>query len=143
MFSLQCSWINRLLEGAFHEWKVMILHLIKTFLGKKFKSHSDLDVNAFLLKNFTRFYQEIFTCWSKNISSSATLPWTIISQQLWKIDGKSKYITNFLNKIFRGKWFQVSEDIKSWSKMKRDCDLPEHLKFHWNQLINTIPKDWK
>lgn len=102
MFSLQCSWINRLLEGAFHEWKVMILHLIKTFLGKKFKSHSDLDVNAFLLKNFTRFYQEIL-----HVGARILVLLLLFLEQL-SLNNYGKLmekvdITNFLNKIFRGK----------------------------------------
>ena len=76
----------------------------------------------------------------------------MISQFLWfnrhiKIDAESIYIyiTKSSNKNlnFVGQSFKLSGNIKFWIKMERKFDLPEHLKFHWIQLINTIPKDWK
>ena len=30
--SLQCSWIKRLYDDEFHEWKLIALHLIKSIL---------------------------------------------------------------------------------------------------------------
>ena len=38
--SLQCSWIRRLYDDFFHEWKLVLLHLITMSFGSKFKFHS-------------------------------------------------------------------------------------------------------
>ena len=38
--SLQCSWIGRLFDSNFHQWKVIPLKLIEKYLGKNFKFHS-------------------------------------------------------------------------------------------------------
>ena len=35
--SLQCSWIRRLYDNNFHEWKLIPLHLIALSFGSKFK----------------------------------------------------------------------------------------------------------
>ena len=33
--SLQCSWIKRLFDNNFHQWKLIPLYLIRQYLGKK------------------------------------------------------------------------------------------------------------
>ena len=40
--SLQCSWIRRLYDNNFHEWKLIPLHLIALSFGSKFKFHSNV-----------------------------------------------------------------------------------------------------
>ena len=40
--SVQCSWIRRLCDNYFHEWKLMPLHLIAISFGLKFKFHSNI-----------------------------------------------------------------------------------------------------
>ena len=42
IISLQCSWIRRLHDNLFHEWKLIPLFLIKNSLGSSFKFHSNL-----------------------------------------------------------------------------------------------------
>ena len=37
--SLQCSWVKRLYDDKFHEWKLIPLHLIKSTFGIDFKFH--------------------------------------------------------------------------------------------------------
>ena len=41
--SLPCSWIKRLHDDKFHEWKLIPLHLIKSTFGINCKFHSNLD----------------------------------------------------------------------------------------------------
>ena len=41
--SVQCSWIKRLHDNKFHEWKLIPLHLIKSTFGINYKFHSNLD----------------------------------------------------------------------------------------------------
>ena len=40
--SLQSSWIRRLYDNNFHEWKLIPLHLIALSFGSKFKFHSNV-----------------------------------------------------------------------------------------------------
>ena len=42
ILSLQCSWIRRLYNDNFHEWKLIPLHLITMSFGSKFKFHSSV-----------------------------------------------------------------------------------------------------
>ena len=41
---LQCSWIKRLFDNNFHQWKLIPLYLIRQYLGKNFKFHSNLEL---------------------------------------------------------------------------------------------------
>ena len=40
---LQCSWIKRLFDNNFHQWKLILLYLICQYLGKNFTFHSNLE----------------------------------------------------------------------------------------------------
>ena len=42
--SMQCSWLNRLFENDFHDWKVIPLFLIGKHLVKNLKSHNNIDI---------------------------------------------------------------------------------------------------
>ena len=53
--SLQCSWIKRLFDNNFHQWKVIPLYLIRWYLGRNFKFHSNLEVSHSILCNFLDF----------------------------------------------------------------------------------------
>ena len=75
--SLQCSWIKRLFDNNFHQWKLIPLYLIRQYLGKNFKFHSNLEVSHSILCKFPKFYKEIFIRWGKHLSSPATLPPTV------------------------------------------------------------------
>ena len=43
--SLQSSWIKKIFDENFHDWKIILLHIIHKSLGKKFVFHSNLKVN--------------------------------------------------------------------------------------------------
>ena len=42
--SLQCSWVKRLFDRNFHEWKIIPLFLFEKYLGKNSKFHGSLDI---------------------------------------------------------------------------------------------------
>ena len=44
---LQCSWIKKLFNNNFHQWKVILIYLIRQDFGKNFKFHSNLEVIQF------------------------------------------------------------------------------------------------
>ena len=58
--SLQCSWIKRLFDNNFYQWKLILLYLISQYLGKNFKFHSNLGISHSILCKFRKFYKEIF-----------------------------------------------------------------------------------
>ena len=143
--SLQCSWIKRLFDDNFHDWKVIFLCLIKTYFGENFKFHSNLDIGKCPLKQFLKFYQEILTRWSKYLSFPVSTPSTITSQFLWfykdiKVDEKCIYFKdlskNGLN--FVGQLFNLNGTLKSWTTFKNEYKLSESKKFQWMQLTNSL-----
>ena len=50
--SLQCSWIKRLYDDSFHEWKLIPLKLIKKSFGEDLKFHSNLSFNNSYVRYF-------------------------------------------------------------------------------------------
>ena len=60
MTSMQCSWVKRLFEDDFHDWKVIPLFLIGKHLGKNFKFHNNIDISNDIISKFPSFYQDIF-----------------------------------------------------------------------------------
>ena len=61
--SLQCSWIKKLYDENFHKWKIIPLYLINKYFGSNFKFHSNLSIDKKILKNFPKYYEEIFMLW--------------------------------------------------------------------------------
>ena len=59
IISLQCSWIRRLYDNSFHEWKLIPLFLIKNSFGCSLKFHSNLVFKRNKIKFFPTFYQQI------------------------------------------------------------------------------------
>ena len=91
--SLQCSWIKRLPDNNYHQWKVIPLYLIRWYLGRSFKFHSYLKVSYSILCKFPIFYKEVIIKWGKHLSSPATLPSNSNLNSVWKLfdtDGKLK-----------------------------------------------------
>ena len=70
---LQCSWVKKLYDDCFHEWKIILLHLLNKYFGPSFKFHSNLHLESKLLKDFPSFFKQILMNWKKNfIASSIT-----------------------------------------------------------------------
>ena len=66
IISLQCSWIRRLYDNSFHEWKLIPLFLIKNSFGSSVKFHS----NVFFKRNEINFFHLSLRrsfCTEKNI----------------------------------------------------------------------------
>ena len=61
--SLQCSWIKKLFDNNFHQWKLIPIYLIHQYLGKNFKFHSNLEVSHSISCKFPKLYKEIFIRW--------------------------------------------------------------------------------
>ena len=81
--SLQCSWVKRLFDRNFHEWKIIPLFLFEKYFGKNFKFHGSLDIPQYLIRKMPEFYREILLSWSKFLSYDPSVPSTILSQYLW------------------------------------------------------------
>ena len=97
ILSLQCSWIRRLYNDNFHEWKLIPLHLITMSFGSKFKFHSNVFfLKKTSLKKLLPFYRDTF-------SSGPETPACRLSQFLWfnkyiQIEDNPVCITKFAAK---------------------------------------------
>ena len=58
--SIQCSWVKRLCEDDFHDWKVIPLFLIGKHLDKNFKFHNNIDLSKDILSKFPSFLSKYF-----------------------------------------------------------------------------------
>ena len=67
IISLQCSWLRKLCDENFHEWKIIPSHLINKYFGKSFKFHSCLSFDRKLLIKFPKFYKNILFQWSSSL----------------------------------------------------------------------------
>ena len=150
IISLQCSWIKRLFDKSAHCWKVIPLHLIKTYLGDTFRFHSNLEIPVNKIKTFPIFYKQIFRNWSTKLSAQPTLPSTIASQVLWynkyiKVDNKSIYNCYISKKKINyiAQFFGSAGNLKTWEVLKEEYQLNENKKFAFIQIIHAIPKSWK
>ena len=54
--SMQCSWIKRLFENYFFNWKVIPSFLIDKHLGKNFNFYNNIDLNNDILSKLASFY---------------------------------------------------------------------------------------
>ena len=81
--SIQCSWVKRLFEDDFHDWKVIPLFLIGKHLGKNFKFHNNIDLSNDILSKFPSFYRDIFIKSINNYTLKPTLPSMILSEFIW------------------------------------------------------------
>ena len=80
--SLQSSWIKKLFDENFYDWKIIPLHIIHKSLGKKFVFHSNLKVNKKLTKSFPKYYREIINTWGSKFSCQTLVLSSILSQYL-------------------------------------------------------------
>ena len=150
VISLQCSWVKKLHDENFHEWKVIPLHLICITFGQNFKFHSNLSYDTKLLTSFPVFYKNIFRYWSQHFTVSPDLPSCILSSFLWYnkdilISNKPIYFKHFSNNNLNyvTQLFDDTGNTKEWVKLKHEFNLNNNLYFNWMQLIHSIPQKWK
>ena len=97
---MQCSWVKRMLEDDFHDWKIIPLFLIGKHLGKNITFHNNIDTSNDILPKCPSFYQDIFIKWINNFTSKPTLPTMILSEFVWfnsniKVDSKPVFFSFF------------------------------------------------
>ena len=145
--SLQCSWIKRLFDENFHQWKIIPACLIKKNFCKNFKFHPCLEPSIRSMKNVPSFYKEVIKNWAIYFSCSRYLPSAILPQLLWldsniKIDKKSIFISAFASKNinFVGQIFHGNGKTKSWDFTNSEYSLESKLKYRRIQLIDALPK---
>ena len=143
--SLQCSWVKRLYDDKFHEWKLIPLHLIKSTLG--IKLHSNLDFEDSKIPTFPTFYKQLFCNWQKYpFSSSVMIPSFILSQPIWynkniKRDSKPFALKNLQNKIFSYMIFLIKKmSLKPEMKGRLVLALMFNLISNRHRLSIQFPK---
>ena len=83
IISWQCSWLRKLYDENFHEWKIISSHLINKYFRKLFKFHSALSFDRKLLIKFTKFYKKSLFQWSSSLLAFSELPSCIVLNFLW------------------------------------------------------------
>ena len=150
IISLECSWIRRLYDNLFHEWKLIPLFLIKKPFASSFKFHSNLFFKRNKIKIFLSFYKEIFLYWKKYLTRKPEIPSCILSQCLWyneiiEVDKNSIYLARFseknINYVSQLVWPDGS--IKNGHELKTEHQRHENSYFQWLQLISAIAEGWK
>ena len=121
IISLQCTWVRRLYDDPFHEWKVIPLKLIQKSLGSHFKFRSNLLFNISCINDFPSFYLDIFCNWKRYFSTNSETPSYILPQYLWFnkfliVDDSYVNFTNFSNENINFVCDLVNENcnFKSW-----------------------------
>ena len=146
---MQCSWIKKLNDESFHEWKIIPLTLIKNTFGECFIFHSNLDFNV-SLNLFPEFCINIFHSWKNTFAFLPLSPSCLRSQFLWfnkdiKINNKPLHFQDFSkeNINFVEHLSKPSGVFKSWSEIKSEYNLEEKMFCKWCQLCHAIPNQWK
>ena len=146
----QCSWIRRLYDNSFHEWKLVPQCLIGKSFGNLFKFHSNLLFKSNKTKFFSSFYREFFLNWKKRLAMIPEIPFCILSRYLRynksiQVDNTSVYFLKFSDKNINyvSQLFSENGSIKQWHKFKRERNLHESFYFQWLQLIDAIPQRWE
>ena len=146
VISLQCSWMRRICDNSLHEWKVILLKLIKKSFGPYFKFHSNLLLDISCINDFPYFYLDIFCNWNKYFSTNPDTPSCILYQYLWFnkfiiVDNFYVHFTNFSNKNIKFLSDLVIENcnFKGWETFKNEYHLDNKLYFQWMQLIHAVP----
>ena len=122
--SLQCSWVKRLYDDKFYEWKLIPLHLIKSTFGINIKFDSNLDFDKSKILTFHSFQKQLFRNWWKYLSYSANIPSSILLQPIWynkntKINSKPIYVEEFAKKnFFLYDLFSTKNELKTWDEIK-------------------------
>ena len=148
--SLQCSWVKRLYDENFHQWKIIPNNFIKNYLGINFRFHSNVSIKKSIVQKFPKYYQDIIIAWSKNLSTEPKVPSSILSQFLWfneyiKVDNTSIYFSYFADEGlgYVNQLFDSNGKLFSWEDIKMQYNLKEHMKFKWMQIISALPVSWK
>ena len=148
--SLQCSWVKKLYDDNFHEWKIIPLYLIEKTFGKTFKFHSNLSFNRSNLLSFPDCYKEMFLTWKNTFSHISDISSCIKSQFLWfndflKIENETFHFKEFSENNINFIYHLFKDDgvLKPWIELKQEFSLNNNLFFKWVQLCDSVPKNWK
>ena len=81
--SLQSSWIKRLYNDCFHEWKIIHLNPLNKTFGPSYKFPSNPSFKKSSLKKLLPFYRHMLNSWIQSLSESPQTSSQILSQFLW------------------------------------------------------------
>ena len=96
---LQWSWIRRLYDNLFHQWKFFSLCLIKKLFATSFKFHSNLLLKSNKTKFFPSFCRETILNRKKHLVMMTDIPSCIFLQYLWYIE--SIHVLRFSKKQYQ------------------------------------------
>ena len=148
IISWQCSWLRKLYDENFHEWKIIPSHLINKYFTKSYKFHFIYFSHKLLIK-FPECYRNILIQWSRSLFASFELPSCILSNMLWFnkhiLIEKKIFFRYFSNKGLNVAYqlYVNNGNVKSWSSIKEEFGFNNFSNFKWQHLIYALPPFWK
>ena len=148
--AFQRSWIRRLYDNCFHEWKLIPLYLTDKCFGSSIKFHSSL-----LFKrnkpNFSHLsIEKLFCTKKKHFAITNEIPSCILSQHLWynvniQVNKTSIQFSRFseTNIHYVSQFLNDNGSIKQWHEFRAKYNLHENSYFQWLQLIDSITEKHK
>ena len=147
LISLEFSWVKRLYDSSIHDWKLTPLHIITQKLGKCFLFHSNLYIDPKKVRQFPKYYQEILSKWSSNLSVLPKPSSTIASQIIWYnkhivVDKRFSYNITLPDKRNNhvGQLFDTNGAMKPRLVFKSEFSLSKNSHFYWIQIIMPFQK---
>ena len=93
-----CSWVKRLYDHSFHEWKIIPLRLIKNVFANSFSFHSNLKFKRHHVKSFTHCYRDI-----------------LVNRKGCLLENQRYHLTSFLKIYDIINIFELIRDLSMWS----------------------------
>lgn len=76
--SLQCSWVKKLYDNCFHEWKIVLLHLLAQYFD--FTLNFTVIFKDNTMKNVPSLYKQMLMNWKKKKKLYPVTPSCILSR---------------------------------------------------------------
>ena len=129
IISLQCSWAIGLYDSSTYDWKLIPLHIITQKFGIHFLFRYNLYINQKKIRQFPKYYQEILSKWSSNLSVPPETSSTTATAHKMK----------FSIKDFFSKCDQIRSFLRIWSHLLRKS-LMENFIFCAVSFTNYLIK---
>ena len=136
ILSLKVSWISKLLDTNFHQWKIILKQIFSEVGGTKIIFHFKFKLSKqcpLQGKNLSRFYNKLVRTWSDVSENDPKEVLEISSKVLWNnlnisLKGKSLYNQYLIDKgvVTVGDIISDKGEILTWGKAKCKYSLSSH-----------------
>ena len=150
--AIRISWIKRLLEPDFHQWK-LIPNVIYQNIGGLSVFHSNLSLSkssSIYTKVIPTFYANLLQSWQKVCNTEPESADDICSQSIWNnrfilVKGQPIFNSVFYQKGIVTIYDLLDENgrLNTWQEIKTKFSLPRGSYIYYYGIVKVIPNDWK